>query len=139
MAQVGTCVASVSMLGRFGQSCTLPLVLSPVTIAHVQVARVVSPLHIHKPAPTNSSRPAGAGKPGFTIPDETFAIKHDAPGLVGLATSGEPHTASAQFYITLGPLPWLDGKRGEVGSDMTSLMGWVEGCGMSPLAAVPGA
>ncbi|KAL6754238.1 cyclophilin-like domain-containing protein [Haematococcus lacustris] len=54
----------------------------------------------------------GKGDPGFSIADETFAVMHSEAGLLGLATSGEPHTASTQFYITLaGPLKWLDGKR----------------------------
>ncbi|KAJ9530594.1 hypothetical protein QJQ45_014793 [Haematococcus lacustris] len=54
----------------------------------------------------------GKGDPGFSIADETFAVTHSEAGLLGLATSGEPHTASTQFYITLaGPLKWLDGKR----------------------------
>lgn len=61
---------------------------------------------------------AGKGDPGWTIPDESFALKHDDIGWVGMANTGHPHTAATQFYITLCPLPWLDGKRvvfGKVG------------------------
>ncbi len=54
---------------------------------------------------------AGKGNPGWTLPDETFAVKHDEVGLIGLANNGEPHTAASQFYITLQPVPWLNGKR----------------------------
>jgi cyclophilin family peptidyl-prolyl cis-trans isomerase len=32
-------------------------------------------------------------------------------GLIGMANNGHPHTAATQFYITLSPLGWLDGKR----------------------------
>jgi cyclophilin family peptidyl-prolyl cis-trans isomerase len=41
----------------------------------------------------------GKGNPGWTLPDETFAVTHTEAGLVGMATCGEPHTASTQFYI----------------------------------------
>lgn len=44
------------------------------------------------------------------FPDETFAVKHDRPGIIGLANRG-PHTNSSQFYITTSGLPWLDGKK----------------------------
>lgn len=111
---------------------------------------------------------AGSGDPGFSIPDETFQIKHEEVcsrvlsvmrvafnacfkrvflhkqateshtrpahnshlhahlavcsfafllltreqvGMIGMASNGEPHSASTQFYITLNPLSWLDGKR----------------------------
>ncbi len=30
------------------------------------------------------------------ISDETFAVKHDAPGIVGLSNNGLPHTATTQ-------------------------------------------
>uniref|UniRef100_A0A7S0WF71 Peptidyl-prolyl cis-trans isomerase n=1 Tax=Chlamydomonas leiostraca TaxID=1034604 RepID=A0A7S0WF71_9CHLO len=53
----------------------------------------------------------GKGNPGWSIPDESFALKHDDVGWVGMANMGQPHTAATQFYITLQPLTWLDGKR----------------------------
>mmetsp|Transcript_14942 Transcript_14942/g.40305 ORF Transcript_14942/g.40305 Transcript_14942/m.40305 type:complete len:188 (+) Transcript_14942:3668-4231(+) len=53
----------------------------------------------------------GKGNPGFSIPDETFQIKHEEVGMIGMANNNEPHTAATQFYITLNPLSWLDGKR----------------------------
>lgn len=54
---------------------------------------------------------SGAGDPGFLFPDESFAVKHDQPGIVAMANLGEPHTNATQFYITLAPVPWLDGKK----------------------------
>ncbi|PNW87242.1 hypothetical protein CHLRE_02g114700v5 [Chlamydomonas reinhardtii] len=54
---------------------------------------------------------SGKGDPGFVLPDETYSVKHDAPGVLGMATGGQPHTANTQFYISLSPLPFLDGKR----------------------------
>ena len=46
-----------------------------------------------------------------SFPDETFAVKHNIPGIVGLASQGNVYTNASQFYITLEELPWLDGKR----------------------------
>ncbi len=45
-------------------------------------------------------------------------------GMVAMANNNEPHTAATQFYITLNPLHWLDGKRvvfGKVGSEESAL------------------
>lgn len=41
--------------------------------------------------------------------DETFQIKHDKRGIVGMANNGR-HTNGSQFYITLQPAPWMDKK-----------------------------
>jgi cyclophilin family peptidyl-prolyl cis-trans isomerase len=46
-------------------------------------------------------------------------VKHDDVGILAMATNGEPHTAATQFYITLAPLPWLDGKRVAFGKVLT--------------------
>jgi peptidyl-prolyl cis-trans isomerase-like 6 len=49
---------------------------------------------------------------GKTFADESFAVKHDAAGVLAMASiSNEPHTNNSQFYITLAPQPWLDCKR----------------------------
>mmetsp|Transcript_22327 Transcript_22327/g.26861 ORF Transcript_22327/g.26861 Transcript_22327/m.26861 type:complete len:306 (-) Transcript_22327:607-1524(-) len=52
---------------------------------------------------------AGKSIYGPTFADESFAIKHDNQGIIGMVSVG-PHTNASQFYITLAPLPWLDGK-----------------------------
>ncbi|XP_028295744.1 putative inactive peptidyl-prolyl cis-trans isomerase-like 6 isoform X2 [Gouania willdenowi] len=44
---------------------------------------------------------------GPTFEDECFAIPHLKRGTLGMANKG-PHTNGSQFYITLGPTPWMD-------------------------------
>ncbi len=36
-------------------------------------------------------------------------LKHDKAGVLSMARSGEPNSASSQFYFTLAPAPHLDG------------------------------
>ena len=43
------------------------------------------------------------------FPDESFAIKHDARGIIGMANNG-PHTNQSQFYITLEAKSYMDKK-----------------------------
>ena len=57
--------------------------------------------------------PQGDGKGGSekTIKLEiTPKLKHDAAGVVAMARRADPDSASCQFYITLAPLPDLDGR-----------------------------
>lgn len=51
----------------------------------------------------------GTGGSGQTIKLEvTPKLKHDAAGVVAMARSQNPDSASCQFYITLAPTPFLD-------------------------------
>jgi|ERR1051325_2143213 len=64
----------------------------------------------------------GTGGPGFTIPDE-FASgrKLDKAGILAMANKGTPNSGAAQFFITLAPTTWLNGKHtvfGEVTEGM---------------------
>ncbi len=52
----------------------------------------------------------GTGGPGYTIKDEFGeGLKHDSEGIFSMANAG-PNTGGSQFFITLAPTPWLDGR-----------------------------
>ena len=52
----------------------------------------------------------GSGGPGYTIKDEFNTRKH-LTGTVAMARPpAPPNSAGSQFYITLAPQPFLDGK-----------------------------
>jgi peptidyl-prolyl cis-trans isomerase B (cyclophilin B) len=51
----------------------------------------------------------GTGGPGYKLKAEFNKRKHDR-GVLAMARASDPDSAGSQFYITLGPAHFLDGK-----------------------------
>ncbi len=68
--------------------------------------RVIADFMIQGGDPTGT----GSGSPGYRFKDEIVdSLRHDKAGMLSMANGG-PKTNGSQFFITLKPTPWLDGK-----------------------------
>ena len=80
----------------------------------------------------------GRGTPGYTFAGEYGSgLKHDRAGLLSMANAGR-NTDGCQFFITLGPMPWMDGRHtifGEVVEGMETLH--AIGKGGAPRLGIP--
>lgn len=119
--------------GRGVMSCELFLDRTPITIANfVALARGLRPVldeetdsweprpyydgtTFHRVIPgfmIQGGDPSGTGfgNPGYVIQDEVAPdLRHEEAGMLSMANKGAS-TGSAQFFVTLGPAPHLDGK-----------------------------
>lgn len=84
----------------------------------------------------------GTGGPGYNIDDEFHPdLRHDTEGMLSMANAG-PNTGGSQFFVTLAPTAWLDGKHaifGKVveGMDIVHAIGTIPtGSGDRPLEPV---
>lgn len=73
-----------------------------------------------------SGDPTGTGRGGYSIYGQEFAdeihpeLRHTGAGILSMANSG-PDTNGSQFFITLAPAQWLDGKHTIFGRVYTGL------------------
>jgi peptidyl-prolyl cis-trans isomerase A (cyclophilin A) len=59
---------------------------------------------------------------GYTIADEFDpAFKFNRAGILAMANTGQPHSASSQFFVTVAPHPSLNGKYTPFGEVVTGL------------------
>ena len=90
--------------------------------------------------------PTGTGAGGESYYGHTFedefdpALQHDGAGILSMANRG-PNTNTSQFFITLVPTPWLNGKHtvfGKVisGLEVVEAIGEVETANDKPIKPV---
>jgi len=75
--------------------------------------------------------PQGNGRGGFVDPatgkertitlEVTPKLRHSEAGMVAMARSNNPNSASSQFYFTLGPATFLDGQYAVFGKVISGL------------------
>ena len=82
--------------------------------------RIIKDFMIQGGDPTGTGR-GGASIYGKQFDDEIHAdLKHTGAGILSMANSG-PDTNGSQFFITIAPTQWLDGKHAIFGRIHTGM------------------
>jgi cyclophilin family peptidyl-prolyl cis-trans isomerase len=81
-----------------------------------EIFHVVPGLMVEAGDPTGT----GFGTPGYHFDLEESSRSFDGPGVVGVSSTG-PGTNGSQFFVTLAPLPSLDGSRTIMGQVVAGL------------------
>ena len=80
----------------------------------------------------------GTGGSGKTIPLETKPhLKHDEAGVIAMARTSDPNSATSQFYFTLGQASFLDGQYavfGKVTEGLDAVMNLRKGDSMTKVS-----
>ncbi|KAK0655563.1 peptidyl-prolyl cis-trans isomerase ppi1 [Cercophora newfieldiana] len=93
--------------------------------------RVIRDFMIQGGDPTGTGRGGSSIYGGDPFEDEIHpGLKHTGAGILSMANAG-PNSNGSQFFITLAPTPWLDGKHTIFGR-VKSGMGIVKRMGLVP-------